>query len=241
MDTSIILALDYSNKEELDRLLDQLKEESLFVKVGMEAYFQYGPGLVERLKDQGHRVFLDLKLHDIPNTVGKAMKGLASLEVDLINVHANGGRRMMNAAVEGLEAGTASGIRRPLCIGVTQLTSSSEQMIKKELNCALNMKESVVSLARLSKDSGLDGVVSSALEVPDIKEACGLDFLTVTPGIRLEGDLAGDQNRVCTPSKARVLGSDYIVVGRSITASSSPLEAYEKLKSEWGRLHEINR
>ncbi|WP_377889301.1 orotidine-5'-phosphate decarboxylase [Alkalihalobacillus sp. R86527] len=241
MDTSIIIALDYSNKEELDHLLDRLKQERLFVKIGMEAYFQYGPGLIERLKEQGHRVFLDLKLHDIPNTVGKAMKGLASLEVDLINVHASGGRRMMHAALEGLEAGTPLGKNRPLCIGVTQLTSSSEEMIKKELNIALNMKESVVSLARLSKDSGLDGVVSSALEVPLIKESCGNDFLTVTPGIRLEGDLAGDQNRVCTPSKARKLGSDYIVVGRSITASMNPVSAYEKLKSEWGTLHEINR
>ncbi|WP_270181813.1 orotidine-5'-phosphate decarboxylase [Alkalihalobacillus sp. CinArs1] len=241
MDTSIILALDYSNKEELETFLEEFKQEQLFVKVGMEAYFNYGPRLIERLKSQGHKIFLDLKLHDIPNTVCKSMKVLASLDVDLINVHASGGRKMMQAAIEGLEMGTPSGKKRPLCIGVTQLTSSSEEMIKKQLNISMNMKDSVVSLAKLSKESGLDGVVSSAMEVPVIKEACGKRFLTVTPGIRLEGDLAGDQNRVCTPSKAKMLGSDYIVVGRSITGSKRPLTTYERLKKEWGSLHEVNR
>lgn len=241
MDTTIILALDFSRDEEIDRLFTQLKGEELFLKVGMEAYFRYGHSLIDRLKEDGHRVFLDLKLHDIPNTVHKAMKGLARLEVDLINVHASGGRRMMQEAVAGLESGTGAGKKRPLCIGVTQLTSSSEEMIKNELNITLNMKDSVESLAKLSMDSGLDGVVSSALEVPVIKKACGESFLTVTPGIRLEGDLAGDQNRVCTPLKARKLGSDYIVVGRSVTASGNPELAYKKLKTEWETLYEINR
>ncbi|MGB8001044.1 MAG: orotidine-5'-phosphate decarboxylase [Anaerobacillus sp.] len=241
MGPSIILALDFSKKQELDDFLTLVEGEKLFVKVGMEAYYQHGPKLVDDLKQLGHHVFLDLKLHDIPNTVNKAMKGLAGLGVDLINVHATGGSRMMSAAMEGLEAGTRAGQARPLCIGVTQLTSTSEEMLRKELHISLNMKHSVVSLASLAKDSGLDGVVSSALEVPMIKEACGENFLTVTPGIRLEGDLAGDQNRVCSPKKARVLGSDFIVVGRSVTASPDPLAAYKKLKSEWGNTREIHR
>lgn len=241
MEPSIILALDFSEKQELDHLLSAVKEERLFVKVGMEAFYLYGPKLVDELKQRGHSVFLDLKLHDIPNTVNKAMRGLAGLDVDLINVHASGGSRMMAAAIEGLEAGTSAGKKRPMCIGVTQLTSTSEEVLRKELQISLNMKDSVVNLAKLAKNSGLDGVVSSALEVPMIKAACGDEFLTVTPGIRLEGDLAGDQNRVCSPTKARALGSDYIVVGRSITASADPLAAYGKLKTEWGMNHEIHR
>ena len=147
---------------------------------------------------------------------------------------------MMMAAMEGLEAGTPSGQKRPLCIGVTQLTSTSEEMLRNELQMTVNMKRSVVSLAELAKRSGLDGVVSSALEVPVIKEACGDSFITVTPGIRLEGDMAGDQNRVCTPKKARSLGSDFIVVGRSITGVHDPVSAYDILKSEWRKSHEIN-
>jgi len=241
MGSSIILALDFSEKEELNDFLKQFEGEKLFVKVGMEAFYQYGPKLVDELKQRGHHVFLDLKLHDIPNTVNKAMKGLAGLGVDLINVHASGGSRMMQAAVEGLEAGTRGGQKRPLCIGVTQLTSTSEEMLRNELHIATDMKNSVVSLAELAKESGIDGVVSSALEVPMIKEACGESFLTVTPGIRLEGDLAGDQNRVCSPKKARFLGSDFIVVGRSITRAKNPLSAYDILKSEWRKSYEINR
>ncbi|MDP4551168.1 orotidine-5'-phosphate decarboxylase [Alkalihalobacillus macyae] len=241
MEPSIILALDFSERQELDHLLSAIKDEELFVKIGMEAFYLYGPKLVDELKQRGHSVFLDLKLHDIPNTVNKAMRGLAGLGVDLINVHASGGSRMMAAAIEGLEAGTSAGKKRPMCIGVTQLTSTSEEMLRKELRISLNMKDSVVTLANLAKKSGLDGVVSSALEVPMIKDACGDEFLTVTPGIRLEGDLAGDQNRVCSPTKARALGSDYIVVGRSITSSPDPLAAYVKLKTEWGMTHEIHR
>lgn len=241
MESSIILALDFSEKQQLDDFLKQFEEEKLFVKVGMEAYFQHGPKLVDELKQRGHHVFLDLKLHDIPNTVQKAMKGLAGLGVDLINVHASGGSRMMKAAVEGLEAGTSSGQKRPLCIAVTQLTSTSEEMLRSELQIATDMKSSVVNLAELAKGSGLDGVVSSALEVPMIKETCGGAFLTVTPGIRLEGDMAGDQNRVCSPKKARSLGSDFIVVGRSVTEAKNPLSAYDILKSEWRKSHESNR
>ncbi len=241
MESSIILALDFSRKDELDDFLALFEQEKLFVKVGMEAYYQHGPKLVDELKQQGHDVFLDLKLHDIPNTVQKAMRGLAGLGVDLINVHASGGSRMMKAAIEGLESGTSSGQKRPLCIGVTQLTSTSEEMLRKELQIPGNMKNSVVSLANLARESGLDGVVSSALEVPMIKEACGDRFLTVTPGIRLEGDMAGDQNRVCSPKKARSLGSDFIVVGRSVTGAKNPLAAYDVLKSEWRNSYEINR
>ncbi|MDO6655573.1 orotidine-5'-phosphate decarboxylase [Anaerobacillus sp. 1_MG-2023] len=241
MESSIILALDFSRKDELDDFLALFEREKLFVKVGMEAYYQHGPKLVDELKQQGHDVFLDLKLHDIPNTVQKAMKGLAGLGVDLINVHASGGSRMMKAAIEGLESGTSSGQKRPLCIGVTQLTSTSEEMLRKELQITGNMKNSVVSLANLARESGLDGVVSSALEVPMIKEACGDRFLTVTPGIRLEGDMAGDQNRVCSPKKARSLGSDFMVVGRSVTGAKNPLAAYDILKSEWRNSYEINR
>ncbi|MGG1685354.1 MULTISPECIES: orotidine-5'-phosphate decarboxylase [Bacillales] len=241
MESSIILALDFSRKDELDDFLALFEQEKLFVKVGMEAYYQHGPKLVDELKQHGHDVFLDLKLHDIPNTVQKAMKGLAGLGVDLINVHASGGSRMMKAAIEGLESGTSSGQKRPLCIGVTQLTSTSEEMLRKELQITGNMKNSVVSLANLARESGLDGVVSSALEVPMIKEACGDRFLTVTPGIRLEGDMAGDQNRVCSPKKARSLGSDFIVVGRSVTGAKNPLAAYDILKSEWRNSYEINR
>ncbi|MCA0990165.1 orotidine-5'-phosphate decarboxylase [Pseudalkalibacillus hwajinpoensis] len=241
MESSIILALDFSDKEELNEFLKQFEGEKLFVKVGMEAFYHYGPKLVDELKQRGHHVFLDLKLHDIPNTVNKAMKGLAGLGVDLINVHASGGSRMMQSAVEGLEAGTRGGQKRPLCIGVTQLTSTSEEMLRSELQIATDMKKSVVSLAELAKRSGLDGVVSSALEVPMIKEACGESFLTVTPGIRLEGDMAGDQNRVCSPKKARSLGSDFIVVGRSITGAKNPLAAYDILKSEWRNINEVNR
>ncbi|MFK3959359.1 orotidine-5'-phosphate decarboxylase [Guptibacillus hwajinpoensis] len=241
MESSIILALDFSRKDELDDFLALFEQEKLFVKVGMEAYYQHGPKLVDELKQRGHDVFLDLKLHDIPNTVQKAMRGLAGLGVDLINVHASGGSRMMKAAIEGLESGTSSGQKRPLCIGVTQLTSTSEEMLQKELQIPGNMKNSVVSLANLARESGLDGVVSSALEVPMIKEACGDRFLTVTPGIRLEGDMAGDQNRVCSPKKARSLGSDFIVVGRSVTGAKNPLAAYEVLKSEWRNSYEINR
>lgn len=240
MESSIILALDFSRKDELDDFLALFEQEKLFVKVGMEAYYQHGPKLVDELKQQGHDVFLDLKLHDIPNTVQKAMRGLAGLGVDLINVHASGGSRMMKAAIEGLESGTSSGQKRPLCIGVTQLTSTSEEMLRKELQIIGNMKNSVVSLANLARESGLDGVVSSALEVPMIKEACGDRFLTVTPGIRLEGDMAGDQNRVCSPKKARSLGSDFIVVGRSVTGAKNPLAAYDILKSEWRNSYEIN-
>ncbi|WLR59695.1 orotidine-5'-phosphate decarboxylase [Guptibacillus hwajinpoensis] len=240
MESSIILALDFSRKDELDDFLALFEQEKLFVKVGMEAYYQHGPKLVDELKQQGHDVFLDLKLHDIPNTVQKAMRGLAGLGVDLINVHASGGSRMMKAAIEGLESGTGSGQKRPLCIGVTQLTSTSEEMLRKELQIIGNMKNSVVSLANLARESGLDGVVSSALEVPMIKEACGDRFLTVTPGIRLEGDMAGDQNRVCSPKKARSLGSDFIVVGRSVTGAKNPLAAYDILKSEWRNSYEIN-
>ena len=241
MESSIILALDFSRKDELDDFLALFEQEKLFVKVGMEAYYQHGPKLVDELKQRGHDVFLDLKLHDIPNTVQKAMRGLAGLGVDLINVHASGGSRMMKAAIEGLESGTSSGQKRPLCIGVTQLTSTSEEMLRKELQIPGNMKNSVVSLANLARESGLDGVVSSALEVPMIKEACGDRFLTVTPGIRLEGDMAGDQNRVCSPKKARSLGSDFIVVGRSVTGAKNPLAAYDVLKSEWRNSYEINR
>lgn len=229
----IIIALDYSDEDAVWDLLNNFNNEQLFVKVGMELYYSCGNSLLAKLKDKGHHIFLDLKLHDIPNTVKKAMQSLARLDVDLINVHAAGGQVMMERALEGLESGTVSGKTRPKCIAVTQLTSTSEAMMQEQLRIKGKIEEVVVHYASLAKQSGLDGVVSSPLEVPLVKEACGPAFLTVTPGIRLLGDSQDDQHRITTPKQARSLGSDFIVVGRSITASSDPLKALNQIKNEW--------
>jgi orotidine-5'-phosphate decarboxylase len=228
-----IVALDFPSVEEVKMFLKQFPNTSLFVKVGMELYYQEGPAIIYYLKEQNHRIFLDLKLHDIPNTTKRAMQGLARLGVDLVNVHAAGGTTMMEAALEGLESGTPSGERRPYCIAVTQLTSTSEQMLRKQLLIEHSMEETVLHYASLSHQSGLDGVVCSAKEVPLIRKHLGSPFLTVTPGIRFAADEKNDQVRVVTPYEARQLGVSAIVVGRSITRAANPYAAYQQLQREW--------
>jgi len=227
-----IIALDFSTKDEVFKFLKPF-DEKLFIKVGMELYFQEGPTIVNALKEQGHDVFLDLKLHDIPNTVKSAMRGLASLGADLVNVHAAGGLHMMESALEGLEAGTSAGQSRPLIIGVTQLTSTSEQQMKEEQQINATLHDSVLHYASLCKQAGLDGVVCSVLEASDIKKQCGQNFLRVTPGIRLHEGLGHDQIRIATPKVARFEGSSYIVVGRAITQSKNPVETYKIVKQQW--------
>ena len=227
-----IIALDFSAKEEVFQFLTPF-DEKLFVKVGMELYLQEGPTIVSDLKDMGHDVFLDLKLHDIPNTVKSAMRGLAKLGADLVNVHAAGGLQMMESALEGLEAGTEAGKQRPLLIGVTQLTSTSEQQMKNEQKINLTLQESVIHYAELSQRAGLDGVVCSVLEAADIKQVCGEDFMRVTPGIRLIDGTEHDQIRIATPKVARSEGSSLIVVGRAITKSENPVETYQLVKQQW--------
>lgn len=232
MKNSPIIALDFASAEEVYHFLTPF-EQSLFVKVGMELYLQEGPSIVYKLKEMGHDVFLDLKLHDIPNTVGQAMKGLARLGADLVNVHAAGGEAMMIAAREGLEAGTTTGNKRPSIIGVTQLTSTSEKQMQEEQLIQTTIDESVVHYAKLAKNAGLDGVVCSVLEAKKIASACGNEFLRVTPGIRLAEGEAHDQIRVATPSNARLLGSSHIVVGRAITKAENPVQAYENILKMW--------
>ncbi|MGX1900280.1 orotidine-5'-phosphate decarboxylase [Thermolongibacillus altinsuensis] len=233
MNRPFIVALDFPSMEEVKTFLRRFPHESLFVKVGMELYYQEGPAIIYDLKEQGHRIFLDLKLHDIPNTVKRAMQGLSRLGIDLVNVHAAGGTTMMEAALEGLEAGTPSGARRPYCIAVTQLTSTSEQMLHKQLLIERSLEETVLHYASLAKESGLDGVVCSAKEVPIIRKYLSPSFLTVTPGIRFADDEKNDQVRVVTPYEARKLGASAIVVGRSITRAADPYAAYERLQREW--------
>lgn len=227
-----IIALDFATKAELLHFLKPFNEK-LFVKVGMELYFQEGPSIVTDLKERGHDVFLDLKLHDIPNTVKSAMKGLASLGADVVNVHAAGGLRMMESAIEGLDAGTPAGRTRPLIIGVTQLTSTSEQQMQEEQNIHSSLHDSVLHYAALSKQAGLDGVVCSVLEAASIKNECGHEFLRVTPGIRLYEGQGHDQIRIATPEVARLEGSSLIVVGRAITQSNHAVETYHLVKQQW--------
>ncbi|WP_026692093.1 orotidine-5'-phosphate decarboxylase [Peribacillus kribbensis] len=228
-----IIALDFSNKQEADSFLDRFQEEKLFVKIGMELFYQNGPDIVWDIKEKGHQIFLDLKLHDIPNTVKQAMKGLASLGADMVNVHAVGGRNMMAGALEGLDAGTPSGAKRPLCIAVTQLTSTTEEQMNTEQLIQVPLEEAVLSYAKLAHEAGLDGVVCSSHEVRRIHEQLGNDFLTVTPGIRNSGDEAHDQKRIASPEKARLLGTNAIVVGRSITKAKDPFKAYREIKTAW--------
>ncbi|WHY79278.1 orotidine-5'-phosphate decarboxylase [Neobacillus sp. WH10] len=233
MENSLIIALDFANKSEIERFLTPFEDRKLFVKVGMELFYQEGPAIVHQLKEKGHQIFLDLKLHDIPNTVKSAMKGLARLECDLVNVHAAGGREMMEAALEGLEAGTAAGRTRPNCIAVTQLTSTSQEQMNKEQLIPVTLNESVLHYASLAKDAGLDGVVCSAWESEIIHNQTGSSFLTVCPGIRMETDLVGDQKRVATPEFAKNTGVSAIVVGRSITRSMDPVKSYDQWIRAW--------
>jgi orotidine-5'-phosphate decarboxylase len=233
MNNSLIIALDFSNKQEVEQFLQPFSGKELFVKIGMELFYQEGPSMIAFLKEKGHRIFLDLKLHDIPNTVKSAMKGLARLECDLVNVHAAGGKEMMEAALEGLEAGTAAGRTRPACIAVTQLTSTSQEQMNREQLIPVTLKESVLHYAAVTKEAGLDGVVCSAWEAAAIREKLGSDFYTVTPGIRMVTDEVGDQKRVATPTFAKIAGVSSIVVGRSITRAVDPLASYELWMQEW--------
>ncbi|MDQ0217145.1 orotidine-5'-phosphate decarboxylase [Peribacillus cavernae] len=233
MNKSLIIALDFPGQKETEHFLDQFSGEQLFVKVGMELFYQNGPGIIDFIKGRGHDIFLDLKLHDIPHTVKQAMKGLAGLNVDLVNVHAAGGRKMMEAALEGLEAGTLMGKERPKCIAVTQLTSTSSDQVNQEQLINATLEESVLHYARLARLSGLDGVVCSTHEVSMIHDQVGKDFLTVTPGIRTADGDRHDQKRIATPEQARLLGTNAIVVGRSIIGAKDPVFAYKKITEAW--------
>lgn len=232
MNTKPIIALDFPSEEEVLKFLSHFNEP-LFVKIGMELYMQEGPDIVRKVKDQGHDIFLDLKLHDIPNTVKSAMKGLARLGVDLVNVHAAGGRPMMEGALEGLEAGTAAGKERASLIAVTQLTSTTEEQMQAEQKITLSLKDSVLHYAQLTKQAGLNGVVCSVHEARAIAQICGEDFLRVTPGIRLAGGEVHDQKRIATPNGAKQDGSSLIVVGRAITGAKDPVAAYKIVSELW--------
>lgn len=232
MNNKPIIALDFPGEKEVFEFLNHF-EEPLFVKIGMELYMQEGPDIVKKVKDQGHNIFLDLKLHDIPNTVKSAMKGLARLGVDLVNVHAAGGRAMMEGALEGLEAGTAAGKERAALIAVTQLTSTTEQQMQEEQKIILSLQQSVLHYAQVTKQAGLNGVVCSVHEARAIRDACGGDFLRVTPGIRMLGGQAHDQKRIATPDGARQDGSSLIVVGRAITGAANPVLAYQEVCQLW--------
>lgn len=227
-----IVALDFSSKNQVVEFLDKF-DKPIFVKVGMELVYAEGLDILKLIKDRGHNIFLDLKLHDIPNTVKNAMKNLAKLGVDIVNLHAAGGIKMMEAAIAGLEEGKLSD-KRPLCIAVTQLTSTSQEMMNEELLISGKLEETVVEYAKNAKKAGLDGVVCSVHEARLIHEKVDSNFITVTPGIRLEEDSHDDQKRVATPKFAKEVGCDYIVVGRSITKSENPTETYFEIEEIMG-------
>ena len=232
MAKDVIIALDFNTAEETLKFLEGFKDWHPYVKIGMELYYAEGPAMVRELKRRGYHVFLDLKLHDIPNTVRKSMKVLAGMGVDICNLHAAGTTAMMRAALEGLTEGSNGG-PRPLLIAVTQLTSTSEEVMRKELLIDHPIGETVRHYAMNAREAGLDGVVCSPLEAGIVKEACGSHFLTVTPGVRFADSAADDQSRVTTPARARELGSDYIVVGRPITQAPDPVAAYLRCKKEF--------
>ena len=225
MGKGVIIACDFKDKADTLAFLDNFKDEKLFLKIGMELFYSEGPDIVREIKQRGHKIFLDLKLHDIPNTVEKGMRSLSNLGVDMTNVHAAGTKDMMAAGLRGLtkEDGT-----RPLLIAVTQLTSTSQERMENELLIKEPIEDVVMHYAKNTQEAGLDGVVCSPLEVQAVKAKCGKDFITVTPGIRFAAKDAGDQVRITTPAKAKELGSDYIVVGRPITQAENPVEAYRK-------------
>ena len=232
MSKDVIIACDFNSKADLMTFLDKFENEDRkpFLKVGMELFYAEGPAIVKEIKARGHKIFLDLKLHDIPNTVKKAMAVLSALDVDICNLHAAGTSAMMEAALEGL---TRPDGTRPLLIAVTQLTSTSEERMQKDLLIAHPLDEVVMHYAKNAKDAGLDGVVCSPLEAGKVKSVCGDAFLTVTPGVRFADGEVGDQVRVTTPAKARELGSDYIVVGRPITQAADPVQAYHRCIQEF--------
>lgn len=230
MGKDVIIACDFPTAEETMRFLDGFQKEKPFVKIGMELYYAEGPAIVKAIKARGHKIFLDLKLHDIPNTVKRSMAVLSRLDVDICNLHAAGASEMMKAALEGLtrEDGT-----RPLLIAVTQLTSTSDEQLKNELLIETDMAQTVISYAKNAAACGLDGVVCSPLETGVVHENCGKDFLCITPGIRFADAAKDDQTRVMTPAKAKEIGSDYIVVGRPITAAADPYAAYRRCVEEF--------
>lgn len=230
MNRDVIIACDFNSKEDLYAFLDRFTEEKPFLKIGMELFYAEGPEIVREIKARGHKIFLDLKLHDIPNTVKKAMSVLSRLDVDMCNVHAGGTISMMEAGLEGL---TRPDGTRPLLIAVTQLTSTSEERMQKDLLIDRPLDEVVMHYASNAKTAGLDGVVCSPLEAGKVKEVCGEAFLTVTPGVRFADGDKGDQVRITTPAKAREIGSDYIVVGRPITQADDPVAAYRRCVSEF--------
>lgn len=230
MGKDVIIACDFDSAEKTFAFLDRFEGKKPFVKIGMELYYAEGPSIVREIKRRGHKIFLDLKLHDIPNTVKKAMAVLSGLDVDMCNLHAAGTGRMMEAALEGL---TRADGTRPLLIAVTQLTSTDEETMHRDLLIDAPIAEVVMHYASNAKAAGLDGVVCSPLEAGRVHEACGSDFLTVTPGVRFADGDRGDQKRVMTPAEAKKIGSDYIVVGRPITAAEDPVAAYERCVAEF--------
>ena len=232
MNRDVIIACDFSSAAETYAFLDKFQDEKPFVKIGMELFYAEGPAIVREIKRRGHRIFLDLKLHDIPNTVKKSMSVLSRLDVDMCNLHAAGIIEMMKAALEGL---TRPDGTRPLLIAVTQLTSTSEERMRNDLLIDHNINDVVVHYAKNAKVAGLDGVVCSPLEAGIVKEACGAEFMTVTPGIRFADGEVGDQVRITTPERAREIGTDYIVVGRPITAAADPVAAYRRCMQEFVR------
>ena len=230
MGKDVIVACDFSSAQQVFSFLDRFTDKKPFVKIGMELFYAEGPQIVREIKARGHKIFLDLKLHDIPNTVKKAMAVLSGLDVDMCNVHAAGTSAMMKAALEGLTRPDGS---RPLLIAVTQLTSTDEESMKKELLIDRPLDETVMHYAKNAMESGLDGVVCSPLESGKVHQVCGAGFVTVTPGVRFADGDVGDQKRVTTPARAKELGSDYIVVGRPITAAADPVAAYNRCVEEF--------
>lgn len=230
MGKDVIIALDFESKAKTLEFLDLFKGRKPFVKIGMELFYAEGPEIIKEIKKRGHKIFLDLKLHDIPNTVKKSMAVLKNLDVDMCNLHAAGTKAMMTAALEGLTRGDGT---RPLLIAVTQLTSTDQERMTNELLIDRPIDEVVMKYAENAHDCGLDGVVCSPLEAGKVKAVCGKDFMTVTPGIRFDDASKGDQSRVTTPAKAKEIGSDYIVVGRPITAAENPVEAYERCLNDF--------
>ena len=230
MGKDVIVACDFASAEQVFSFLDKFTEKKPFVKIGMELFYAEGPEIVRQIKARGHKIFLDLKLHDIPNTVKKAMAVLSNLDVDICNLHAAGTTAMMQAALEGL---TRPDGTRPLLIAVTQLTSTAQESMERDLLIHEPIDQVVMHYAKTAKNAGLDGIVCSPLEAGKVHQVCGKEFLTVTPGVRFADGEAGDQKRIMTPAQAKEIGSDYIVVGRPITAAADPVAAYNRCVAEF--------
>ena len=230
MGKDVIIACDFASEEQVFNFLDKFQDEKPFVKIGMELYYAVGPSIVKKIKERGHKIFLDLKLHDIPTTVKKAMAVLSGLDVDMTNLHAAGTKRMMEAAIEGL---TKPDGTRPILIAVTQLTSTDQESMETDLLIKEPIDKVVMHYAHNAMEAGLDGVVCSPLEAGKVHELCGKNFVTVTPGVRFADGDVGDQKRVMTPAQAKEIGSDYIVVGRPITAAEDPVAAYRRCVAEF--------